>query len=155
MRTILLAVLVASVAVAAEKPVKAAQVPAAVVKAAAERHPSGKVTGYVEESDAQKKTYEVQLEVAGQKVELIIAPDGTLLEEERVVAATELPADVTRALGASKYAKAKIGRVERVEDLHSGAPLMWEVGVEEGGKRRELVFKNGVLEQDKAAGKHD
>jgi hypothetical protein len=155
MRSILLAVLVASVAAAAEKPVKAEQVPPAVVKAAAGRHPTGKVTGYVEENDAQKKAYEVRLDVDGQKVELIVAPDGTLLEEERVVAWADLPADVTRALAASKYAKAKVGKIERVEDLHSGTPLVWELVVEEGGKRRELVFKNGVLEKDKAAGKHD
>ena len=46
-------------------------------------------------------------------------------------------------------------RVERVEDLSTRAPPVWEVVVEEGGKRRELVFKNGAIFKDKEAGHED
>ena len=87
--------------------------PSAVIKAAAERHPKGKVTRYVEEVEGTKKSYEVVFDLEGQKVELIIAADGKLEEEERTLTAKDLPPDVTKAIAASKYAKATIGRVER------------------------------------------
>ena len=143
------------VAFAGEKTVKPEQVPAAVVKAATERYPKGKITKYIEEIEGGKKSYEVVFELDGQKVEVIIGADGKLLEEERVMTASDLPPEVTKAIADSKHAKAKIARVERVEDLSTRASPVWEVVVEEGGKRRELVFKNGAIAKDKEAGHED
>ena len=155
MRSILI-LLVPVVAFGGEKTVKLEEVPAVVVKAAAERHPKGKVTKYIEESDGTKKSYEVVFDLDGQKVELVIAADGKLEEEERIFAAKDLPPEVTKAIAASKYAKATVGRVERVENLRTRTPPIWEVIVEEGGKRRELVFENSkALKKDKEADKED
>ncbi len=155
MRSTLL-LLLPVVAFAGEKKIKPEAVPAAVVKAAAERFPKGKVTGYVEETDGTKKSYEVAFELEGQRVELILAPDGKLEAEERTLAAKDLPAEVTRALAASKYAKASLERVERVEDLRTHAAPIWEVVVLAAGVRRELVFdSSGALKKDQPAGKND
>jgi len=57
------------------------------------------------------------------------------------------PSEVTRALAASNHARANVARVERVEDLSGKTPIIWEVVIEEGGKRRELVFKNSALSE--------
>ena len=153
---LLLVCLIPLAVLAGEKTVPVQQVPAAVIKAAADRHPKGKVTRYVEEVDGTRKSYEVVIDLEGQKVELIIAADGKLEEEERTLTAKDLPPNVTKAIAASKYAKAMIGKVERVEDLRTRAPMIWEVIVEESGKRRELVFEeSGALKKDSAAGKQD
>ena len=143
------------VALAGERTVKPEAVPPAVVKAATDRYPTAKVTRYIEETEGSTKRYEVVLDIDGQKVELIVATDGTPQEEERVVAAKDLPAEVAKTLAASKHAKATVGRVERVEDLLS-KQVRWEVVVEAGGKRRELVFdSSGALKKDMKAGKED
>ena len=152
MRALTLLMLLPAVALAGERTVKVEEVPAVVIKAASERHPKGKVTRYVEESQGSNKSYEVVIDLDGQKVELIIASDGKLVEEERALTARDLPLEVSKAIAASKYAKAMIGKVERVENLRTRSPPVWELIVELGGKRRELVYENsGVLKKDKEA----
>ena len=138
-------------AFAGEKTVEASQVPAAVVKAATDRYPKAKVTKYTEETKGAKKGYEVELDVAGQKVEVMVAADGTLEAEERTLTLNDLPVAVAKALAASKYSKAAVRSVERIEELRTKGPLMWELSVELGGKKRELLFDEaGALKKDKA-----
>ena len=73
-------------------------------------------------TDAQKRSRSVT-----------IADDGTLLEYEREVEATQLPPGAAASLAAAA-AGAKVVRVERIE-----RPI-WEVLVDAGGKKHELLL---------------
>ena len=60
------------------------------------------------------------------------ASDGTLEAEERTLTVAHLPAAVTKALAASKYAKATVRSVERIQDLSVG-------GADLGGREHGLL----------------
>jgi hypothetical protein len=87
------------------------------------------------------------------ETELLISPEGKILEEEQIVTEADLPEPVQKALAASKYGKAKVLRVEKVISSDKPRAPSFELVVEQGGKKRELLFSfTGTLTEDEDAG---
>jgi hypothetical protein len=143
---------------AADEPLKKQDVPAPVLASVAKKYPSGVMKAFEKEVEEGKTQYEVKVVAEGRTSDIIVAPDGTLLLEETTIPASELPATVSRALAASSYGKAKVVRVERINDLQASGAPSFEVVVNGQGKQRELIFDStGKLRQDeeKMAGDKD
>jgi Putative beta-lactamase-inhibitor-like, PepSY-like len=134
---------------AGEKTLKRAQVPEVVLKAAEAKYPQAKFTAFLEEIEDGKTIFEVQLEQAGHKTELMFAPDGTWVTEEQVLVLKEVPEAVQKALLNSAYGKAKVKRIEKVIDAKTPDAPHFEFLVAAAGKRHELVFNlAGDLERE-------
>ncbi len=103
------------------------------------KYPEAKVRSVeAEKGDDGKVVYEIKLTVAGARTELSIAPDGTLVSEERVVELKATPVEVQRAFAASSEKGLK---VERVEEVTAGGVVTWEIaGRRANGKRVEVVI---------------
>ena len=56
------------------------------------------------------------------------------------IAVKDLPAAVHRGLLASRYAKARVLRVERVTEAAKSGAVTFELMVEQAGKKHELAF---------------
>ena len=140
----------------AERKIPREEVPAAVIDAATARFPKAKLTRFIEETSAGKKTYELRLDLEGKLSDLVVSADGKPLALETVIAAADLPEPVRKALAASKYAKGKLRRVERIEDLKTSGPPTYELDVEMPGKNRELTFNTrGALVKDEESDEED
>jgi uncharacterized membrane protein YkoI len=127
-------------ALAKDREVKQSEVPPGVLETVTARYPNAQPSRFSMENDKGKTVYEVNLNVDGRVTELSVAADGTVLSEEQRIEAGELPASVKSALSSSTYAQAKILRAEK--ELKGGA-TNYEVLVEQGDKRSELVFDAG------------
>ena len=85
--------------------------------------------------------------------ELMIAADGKVVSEERVLAAKDLPDAVKKALAGGAHAKAKVIAAEELTDHEKGGSKSFEVTVARAGNKRELVFSaEGALLKDEPAG---
>ena len=146
---VLLAVAFGLEALAGEKKISREEVPRPVLEAVLARYPKGKLVRFIEESEKGQKSYEVVIEAGAKRVELVLSADGKPLLEEQKISVAELPAGVRTALAASAYGKARVLQVERLEDLKTPGAATFEVLVEQGGKKRELVFDAaGALTKD-------
>jgi len=128
------------VAAAEDKKIDKDQVPKAVIDAVAARYPAGKLIAFEEETEGGKKAYEISVEVGVSNAELIISPDGKILTEETVITVKDLPDAVTKALAASKYARATIRKIEKVVDTDKPRAPIFEIVVEQDAKKLELAF---------------
>ena len=134
-----------------EKKLAAKDVPAAVREAVKKRNPKAKASHWAVETEAGKTVYEVKLTEGGETIELIVAPDGTALTEEKDLKVTALPEAVKAALAASKYAKAKLSGAEQVTELAKPDAPTYEVKLVHEGKKREVVFDlKGAIVKDEA-----
>ena len=135
-------VLVLAVANAGERELKRSNVPKAVLEAAAARLSEAVMVGFSVEEESGKTVYEVRLEVRTRRVDLDITPDGKVLSEERTIARDELPDAVRKSLASSRYARAKVRRIEEVIDAARPDAPTYELVVEQAGRRHELVFSH-------------
>jgi hypothetical protein len=134
------AVTASSLGLASEVTVKRTDVPEAVLKAAASRYPKGKMIRFIRETEKGRTSFEIKIDVSGERVELSVAQNGELLVEERTIPESKLPKVIKKGIADSRFRDAKIDRVEQITNfskLHAGS---YEIVVEQGGKKRELTF---------------
>jgi hypothetical protein len=122
-------------AVAAEKKLSKADLPAPVQKAAEEQSKGATVLGYSSDREGGKLEYEVQLSVDGHTKDVTMAPDGRILEVEEQVSIDKLPSPVKAGL----LAKAGKGTIRKIESLTKhGAIVAYEAQVYTAGKHSEV-----------------
>jgi hypothetical protein len=137
---------ISSLSLAAEHAVKRSEVPDAVIQAVTTKYPQGEMKRFIREVERGKTAYEVQLDLGGSRTELIVAPNGKIQFEERVIQMADLPDAVRKSLASSRFGKAKVLRIERVTKADKVDTSTYEIVVDLQGKKRELAFdKAGKL----------
>ena len=130
-----------SAAIAQEKKISRAQLPAAVEKTVAKESEGATIKGFATEVEHGQRFYEASLEINGHAKDILIDKDGNVVEVEEEVALDTLPAAVQDAL--KKAAGA--GTIQVVESLtKNGTLVAYEGHVKRGYKRSEIqVGPNG------------
>lgn len=159
MKTIVISLLVGAASLlaaqtqAAEKKVQKADVPKPVLDAIATKFPGAKLTGFEQIGD-DGKTYEVNFQVGGTKMEAQLSSDGKIVVEESKIAAEHLPKPVKAGLTSSKYKGWKIASAEKVvKEGKTDAPS-YELLLQNKAAKMEVVFDHeGKIteETDKSA----
>jgi len=122
-------------AVAADKKLSKADLPAPVQRVAEEQSKGATVLGYSSDREEGKLEYEVKLSVDGHSKDITIAPDGQVLEVEEQVSIDKLSAPVKAGL----LAKAGKGTIRKIESLTKhGAIVAYEAQVYTAGKHSEV-----------------
>jgi hypothetical protein len=158
MRSLALACLLAcGLAVAAPRTARAQEVkveekdvPKACIDAVKKKYPTAKLTGFEKETEGDKVTYEVRVEVKGEKavrkIDVELSPGGKILAEEEEISKDALPEKVKKALAASKYGTWEIKRVERVVKEEKEDDPSYELVVTNGKRKFEIVLdKDGKI----------
>jgi uncharacterized membrane protein YkoI len=127
--------LFAGLAVAQEKKIKRADLPPAVEKTVAAQSVGATVKGFSKEIEKGQTYYEAELIVNGHTKDILIDPNGAIVEVEEEVAMSALPAEVKAGL----QAKAGEGKLVKVETLTKNDKLVaYEAQVTKGGKKSEV-----------------
>jgi hypothetical protein len=129
-------------ALAAEKTIKKSEVPKAVLEAAAARYPKAEMTGFSQEEEAGQTVFEVRLKEAGAWTDVVLSREGKILSEEKTISMKDLPEAVQQGLSASLHAKAKVLKVERVTEFDKPETTTFEILVQGGKQKWELVFSS-------------
>jgi hypothetical protein len=109
--------------------------PAAVQRTVDEQSRGATIRGYGSETEDGKLQYEVEMTVNGHSRDVLIAPDGTLLEIEEQVTIDSLPAAVREGL----KQQAGAGSITNVESITKhGTLVAYEAHVRTGTKRSEV-----------------
>lgn len=135
-----LLVALASSAYAKESVIAAAEVPAPVLATLKKLYPAAKLDRFELEEENGKRCFEVKLQLGTRVLEAKLSAAGELLEEEEVIAEKDLPEPVRKSLAGSRYAHAKIHKIERVVHKDQADRLTFEVKVIDGGKKVELLY---------------
>jgi hypothetical protein len=122
---------------ASEHKVKKADVPAAVLEALQKKYASAKVTGFQKEVEKGKTAYEAKLDNG---VEVSFTPEGKVVSEESRIDPASMPEAVKKGLQASKYGSWKMRKAEKVVEGEDASRPTYEVAVESGSQRAEVVF---------------
>ena len=127
------------------------EVPKPVVTAVAAKYPDAKNIAYGQENEHGKSIYEVEFKQATTDVSLDVSPEGKILVEETVVAASALPAAVKQGIDGSKYKSWKVDKAEKVIEGDKADAPVYEVVVKSKGKKVEVVFdKDGKITKEQA-----
>jgi uncharacterized membrane protein YkoI len=131
----LLSLMLSVPAIAQEKKLTKAQLPAAVQKTADEQSKGATVGGYSSEKEDGKTIYEVQLTVNGKNRDVSIDTTGVVIGVEDTVDFASLP----DAVQAGLKKKAGAGKILSVEALTKKDKLVgYEAVVETAGKKKEV-----------------
>ena len=118
-----------------EKKIKRSDLPPAVEKTVAAQSAGATVRGFSQELEAAKTYYEAELTVNGHSKDILIAPDGSIVEVEEEVALNSLSPEVKAGL----QAKAGGGRMNKVESITKHGKLVaYEAKVDRNGKKSEV-----------------
>ena len=103
------------------------------------RFPGAQVTSVEREKEHGDVVYDYELRQNGRKYEMDVKEDGTVLEVEKQLAATDVPDAVTRAVR-EKYPNATVKEVMEVDKVRGGreAPDHYEVTLA-GAKVKEVT----------------
>jgi len=132
--------------------ISASEVPAAVMNTAKTRLPGAEVSSVEKENGKGGVVYDLEFKQGGRKYEMDIKEDGTLMEIEKQVMASDIPAAVMTNVKA-KYPNATVKEIMEVNKVSGKqeAPIHYEVTVMDGGKERELVVSlDGTKVQSEA-----
>ena len=126
---------------AQEKKIKRAQLPSAVEKTVAAESEGATIKGFASEREHGQQFYEVSLIVNGHIKDILIDPNGNIVEVEEEVLLNSLPTTVQDALRKA----AGTGTIVTVESLTKHGELVaYEAHVKHGRKRSEIqVGPNG------------
>lgn len=129
-------------ALAAEKKIAEKEVPKVVLDAVKAKHPSAKLVAFEREDNKGKTVFEVGIDESGARTDIDVSPEGKLLVEESDIKVADVPAAVMKAFEADKkHAGWKAVHAEKVVDLaHPDAPR-YELAVENGKKKAEVLFE--------------
>ena len=147
--TVALGLAISAPAFASEKTVQRSDVPKPVLAAVEAKYPNAKLTHFAKEVEGGKTLYEVVLDADSGHAEVSVSPEGAIVSEEATIAVGALPEAVKKGLAASRYANAKVLRVERVTETAKPGRATFELTVEQAGKKHELAFNQaGTLARD-------
>lgn len=109
----LIGLMMVVIASAGEEKVPFDKLPKIVLDAAKAKFPEAELVGASKEDEDGKVVYEIGLKDKGQKVDVELAQDGTILVIEKTIAGKDLPKEVADALG-HKHPKATIKTAEQI-----------------------------------------
>ncbi len=130
------------------------KVPKAVLKAVKDKFKDAELVSAATEKDEGKLIYEIVIKHNGHNIDVSVTPDGKIVSYEKTIAVKDLPKEVSEALD-SKYARAKIKRVEEVAE---GEKVSYEVLlVTADNQTIEVVFdsKGKVVKEEKKESKKE
>jgi hypothetical protein len=120
---------------AQEKKIKRADLPPAVEKTVAAQSAGATVRGFSQEKEKGQIYYEAEMTVNGHSKDVLIDPNGAVVEVEEEVAVDALPAAVKAGL----QSKAGSGKIVKVETLTKHDKLVaYEAQVNTNGKKSEV-----------------
>ena len=137
----LVALLGAMMLLAQEQKVKAKDVPAPVVAAAAKAFPKATVKGWSKEVEDGKTQYEASMTEGAVKRDVIFAADGKLVLVEEAIATAALPPAVSQAVKA-KYPQ---GVIQLAEKLIKDGEVQYEVHLKKAAKKEMLLTAAGKI----------
>jgi len=95
------------------------KLPKPVVEAVKKRFPKAEMIEAAKETADGKTEYEVSIKDGGKKIDIMLAPDGTITVIEKEIAARDLPKAVQATLD-KKYPKATYKKTEEVIKVKEG-----------------------------------
>jgi hypothetical protein len=120
---------------AQEKKIKREELPAAVEKTVVEQAKGATIKGFSKEIEKGKTYYEAELTVNGHGKDILMDPNGNVVEVEEEVPLSSLSAPVREGLEKA----AGTGKITKVESLTKGGKLVaYEAVVKTGEKRSEI-----------------
>ncbi|WP_165223916.1 PepSY-like domain-containing protein [Aquisphaera insulae] len=135
-----------------DEKIKVEDLPKAVSDAVKAKFPAAKLTKAEKEVEDGKTSYEVTVEDAGKKADVVVSPEGKLLAIEKKIDAARLPEAVTAAVKA-KYPTASVkGAEEVVEFKAGGEETVYEVKLALEDKKEvelEISPKGKILEEER------
>jgi uncharacterized membrane protein YkoI len=134
--------LLAPLARADEEKVPLDKLPKAVVETVKKRFPAAQMVSADKEKENGKTEYEVTIKDKGQKYDVSVTEDGTLVAIEKTIAAKDLPKAVAEALE-QKYPKATFKVIEAVTHVRDGKEKLeyYEIAlVTADGKKKEVTL---------------
>jgi uncharacterized membrane protein YkoI len=133
--TLIATISFAMTVVAQEKKIQRSDLPAAVEKTVAAQSQGATIRGFSQERENGQTNYEAELVVNGHSKDVLIDPNGTIVEVEEQVAIDSLAAAVRDGL----QAKAGKGKLLKVESLTKHDKLVaYEAQVSTKGKKSEV-----------------
>jgi len=140
-------------AAASERKIKQSEAPKAVIEAVKKKYPSSRMLEFAEEQDNGKTVYEVKVQDGKSEVDVGLSAEGKIVSEEKRLDPSALPAKVSEAISASKYARWKIERAETVVLNENESGPTYEIAVVQGKNRVELMFDPAgkLLKENKKA----
>ena len=116
-------------------------------------YPNATVRGASVERENGKTYYEIESTDSTVKRDLLYTADGTCVEIEETIDATTLP----RAVSGSLHKEFPEAKILRAESITKGQALQYEVVVQSGERKWEVVFDpNGIIvEKQKQKAKAD
>lgn len=124
-----------------EKKLTAKEVPSAVTAASRKQFPGARVSGWSQESEEGKMTYEASVADKSGKRDVVFSETGDLLAIEQVIAVNELPAQVKDALHA-KYSAATLRKAEKIT---RGPEVQYEVDLIKAARKGILLSAGGKI----------
>jgi len=120
---------------AQEKKIKRADLPPAVEKTVAAQSAGATVRAFSQEKEKGQVYYEAEMTVNGHSKDVLIDPNGAVVEVEEEIATDALPAAVKAGL----QSKAGSGKIVKVESLTKHDKLVaYEAQVNTNGKKSEV-----------------
>jgi|ERR1700676_2731413 hypothetical protein len=126
---------VTSLALAQEKKIERKDLPSAVEKTVEAQSQGATIKGFSQEKENGQTNYEAELTVDGHSKDILIDPNGAVVEIEEQVPIDSLPSAVKDGL----RAKAGSGKILKVESLTKHDKLVaYEAVVQTAGKKKEI-----------------
>ena len=124
-----------TIALAQEKKIDRKDLPPAVQKTVEAQSQGATIRGFSQERENGQTNYEAEMIVNGHRKDVLIDPNGDVVEVEEQVPLESLPAAVKEGL----EAKAGAGKILKVESLTKHDKLVaYEAKVQTGGKKKEI-----------------
>ena len=123
-----------------ERHVKMKDLPQAVRKTVQEQSQGAKVKGFSKEVEHGQTFYEVEMSINGHGKDILIDPNGAVVEIEEEVALASLAPDV-RVTIEQNADKGKVHKVEAI--TKNNAVVDYEAIVQKGGKKSEIKVSPG------------
>ena len=122
-------------AASSERKIKRSDLPPAVQTTVTAQSQGAQVRGFSEEKENGKTYYEAEFQVSGHSKDVLMDPEGKVVEVEEEVALSALPASVRDGL----LAKAASSKLVKVESLtKQGKLVAYEAQVIANGKTSEI-----------------
>jgi uncharacterized membrane protein YkoI len=129
--------ILAGAGIAAEKKMKLADLPAPVQKTVQEQTKSAELKGLSKEVEDGKTFYEIETTANGKSRDLLVDPEGQIVEVEEATTLDAVPAPVKAALEKA----AQKGKILTVETVTKGTAVSYEAVVSKNGKKSEVAVE--------------
>jgi hypothetical protein len=121
---------------AEETRVRMKDLPPAVQKTVQEQTRTAKLRGLAKEVENGKTYYEAETTVNGKSRDILIDPDGTVVEVEEATTLAAIPEPARKAFQQQAGAA---GKVLRVETVTKGSAISYEAVIQKAGKKSEVA----------------